>query len=258
MRRNPRRIQKTFRAGAARPFAESEFVKTLTEKFAALSTPLVFDAALRLKLPLRVAPSGIAPVLPGSRAAGRVLPAKHFGSVDVFLEAMETAQPGDVLVIDNGNRRDEGCIGDLTALEAKATGLAAIVVWGMHRDTPELREIAFPIWSYGTCPAGPVRLDPRTADALLLARFGDFDVGSSDLVFADDDGCVFIEASSEEQVLDTARKIWERERAQADAIRSGETLRCQLRFAEYLVKRAADPTYTFRQHLRKLGGAIEE
>jgi len=233
-------------------------VKTLMEKFAALSTPLVFDAALRLKLPVRVAPSGIAPVIPGTRAAGRVLPAKHFGSVDVFLVAMETAQPGDILVIDNGNRLDEGCIGDLTALEAKATGLAAIVVWGTHRDTPELREIAFPIWSYGTCLAGPVRLDPRTADALLLARFGDFDVRSSDLVFADDDGCVFIEASSADQMLDTARKIWERERAQADAIRSGETLRSQLRFAEYLTKRATDPAYTFRQHLRKLGGAIEE
>jgi len=258
MRRNPRQIQKKFRAGAARSFAESESVKTLTEKFAALSTPLVFDAALRLKLPLRVAPPGIAPVIPGTRAAGRVLPAKHFGSVDVFLEAMETAQPGDVLVIDNEDRRDEGCIGDLTALEAKATSLAAIVVWGTHRDTPELREIAFPIWSYGTCLAGPVRLDLRTDDALVLARFSDFEVRSSDLVFADDDGCVFIEASSADQVLDTAKGIWERERQQADAIRSGETLRSQLHFAEYLAKRAADPAYTFRQHLRKLGGAIEE
>lgn len=96
------------------------------------------------------------------------------------------------------------------------------------------------------------------ADALVLARFGDFEVRSSDLVFADDDGCVFIEASSAEPVLDTARKIWERERAQVDAIRSGETLRSQLHFAEYLAKRATDPAHTFRQHLRKLGGAIEE
>jgi 4-hydroxy-4-methyl-2-oxoglutarate aldolase len=232
--------------------------EALAEKFAELSTPLVFDAALRLKIPVRVAPSGIAPVIPGTRAAGRVLPAKHFGSVDVFLEAMETAQPGDVLVIDNGCRRDEGCIGDLTALEAKASGLAAIVVWGTHRDTPELRQIAFPIWSYGACLAGPLRLDPREADALRSARFGDFEVRRSDLVFADDDGCVFIDGASAKQLLDTARNIWERERQQADAIRSGETLRSQLRFADYLAKRAADPTYTFRQHLRKLGGAIEE
>lgn len=230
----------------------------LAEKFAELSTPLVFDAALRLKIPVRVAPSGIAPIIPGARAAGRVLPAKHFGSVDVFLEAMETAEAGDVLVIDNAGRRDEGCIGDLTALEARAAGLVAIVVWGTHRDTAELRQIGFPIWSYGSCLSGPQRLDPRDADALTSARFGDFEVQNTDLVFADDDGCVFIGGASIEKLLETARTIWQRERAQADAILSGEKLRSQLGFSEYLAKRAADPTYTFRKHLRILGGAIEE
>jgi regulator of RNase E activity RraA len=232
--------------------------ETLAKKFTELSTPLVLDAALRLKISFRIAPFGITPIIPGLRAAGRVLPAKHFGSVDVFLEAMETAQAGDVLVIDNGGRRDEGCIGDLTALEAQACGLAAMVVWGTHRDTPELRQIGFPIWSYGSCPSGPQRLDPRSDDALRSARIGDFNVGNRDVVFADDDGCVFIEHESVEAVLDAAREIWQRERAQADAIRSGKNLRMQLRFADYLAQRAADPGSTFRQHLRKLGGAIEE
>ena len=232
--------------------------ETLAEKFTELSTPLVVDAALRLKIAFRLAPFGIAPVVPGTRAAGRVLPARHFGSVDVFLEAMETAGRGDVLVIDNAGRHDEGCIGDLTALEAKAAGLAALVVWGTHRDTPELRQIGFPIWSYGCCPSGPVRLDPREASALSSARFGDFETNNNDVVFADDDGCVFLPANSAEALLQTARDIWQRERGQADAIRSGASLRAQLRFADYLSKRAADPNYTFRKHLRILGGAIEE
>ncbi|HZM21166.1 MAG TPA: hypothetical protein VFC02_05450 [Anaerolineales bacterium] len=52
---------------------------------------------------------------------GRVLPARHYGSVDIFLETMGNSQPGDILVIDNGGRLDEGCIGDLTTLEAKAS-----------------------------------------------------------------------------------------------------------------------------------------
>jgi regulator of RNase E activity RraA len=232
--------------------------ETLAEKFAALSTPLVADAAVRMKLSLRIAPPGIAPVILGSRVAGRALPVKHFGSVDVFLEVMETAQDGDVLVIDNGGRRDEGCIGDLTALEAQAAGLAAIVVWGMHRDTPELRQIGFPIWSYGSCPSGPQRLDPRDETALRAARFGDFEVQKVDAVFADDDGCVFVEAASVEELLTTARSIWESERRQADAVRSGKTLRTQLLFGEYLEKRSADPTYTLRRHLKASGGAIEE
>ena len=40
--------------------------------------------------------------------------------------------------------------------------------------------------------------------------------------------------------------------------RAGETLRDQTAFATYLTRRAADPTYTFRHHLRRVGGAVEE
>jgi 4-hydroxy-4-methyl-2-oxoglutarate aldolase len=230
----------------------------LSEKFADLSTPLIADAALRLRLPMRIAPSGIRPVISGGRLAGHALPAKHFGSVDVFLEAMESASSGDILVIDNGGRRDEGCIGDLTVLEARASGLAGIVVWGTHRDTPELRQIGFPIFSYGSWPSGPQRLDQRTEDALRLARFGDFEVTKSDAVFADDDGSVFVSVESVEQVLTTAREIWQTERGQADRIKADETLREQLQFAEFLKKRETNPDYTFRQYLRDIGGAIEE
>jgi 4-hydroxy-4-methyl-2-oxoglutarate aldolase len=254
------RIQKNFRLAPARSFSQNGFVKneTVAEKFADLSTPLVADAAVRLRIPIRIASPGIAPVVPAHRVAGRALPARHFGSVDVFLEAMESAEAGDVLVIDNAGRRDEGCIGDLTALEAQACGLAGIVVWGTHRDTPELRQIGFPVWSYGSWPSGPQRLDPRDDAALRSARFGDFEVQKSDIVFADDDGCLFVAAASVEEMLGTARTIWEKERRQADAVRSGKTLRTQLRFAEFLAKRSFDPGYTLRQHLRTIGGAIEE
>lgn len=232
--------------------------ESLSRAFGELSTPLIADAALRLKIPLRISPPGIQPVTPDQRLAGPTVPVRHFGSVDVFLEAMQGAQPGAVLVIDNSGRLDEGCIGDLTALEAEHCGLAGIIVWGAHRDTPELRQIPLPIFSYGTCPSGPQRLDPRDPSALRSARFGNFLIEPGDVVFADDDGCLFVAADRVDELLRVAQEIWKRERRQAEAIKSGRSLREQLDFAQYLEKRETDPSYSFREHLRKISGAIEE
>jgi regulator of RNase E activity RraA len=223
-----------------------------------IPTPLVADACLRVKAPFAMAPAGIRSIPDGAQVAGRALPARHHGSVDVFLEAMEHAAPGDVLVVDNGGRLDEACVGDLTILEARASGLAGVVVWGAHRDTAELREIGFPVWSYATLPAGPRRLDPRDPDALERARFGDAWVGRDAHVFADADGVLFVPAARLDEIRAVARRIYQTERAQADRVRAGETLRAQLGFKAYLERRAADPGYTLRAHLRAHAGAIEE
>jgi 4-hydroxy-4-methyl-2-oxoglutarate aldolase len=232
--------------------------RQLSDSFSRLSTPLIADACVRRGIPLRIAPPSIRPVLSKHRVAGGVLPVRHYGSVDIFLEAIGAAEPSDILVIDNEGRMDEACIGDLTVLEVQAFGLGGIVVWGMHRDAEELMQIDLPVFSYGTYAAGPVRLDPRDPDALSSARIGDFLVSKEDVVFGDLDGVIFVHNEKVMDLIDLASSIMEKEREQAKAVRSGSTLRDQFRFEEYLTRRSADPDYTFRKHLRALGRVVEE
>jgi regulator of RNase E activity RraA len=227
------------------------------QRFATLTTPHIADGCIRAGVEVRCAPSGIQAREPGARLVGRALPTQHVGSVDVFLEAFEGAESGDVLVVDNRGRRDESCVGDLVALEAKGAGISGILIWGLNRDTVDVREIGLPVFSLGTIPTGPLHFTERPADALAVATVGDWTVTRDDVVFGDEDGALFVPRSSVDAVLGFAETIRDTERAQADRMSAGTSLREQVRFTDYLTARKADPALTFRTHLNAVGGAVE-
>jgi regulator of RNase E activity RraA len=230
----------------------------LRRRFATLTTAHLADSCLRAQVPVRCAPALLQAVVPGTRLAGRVCPARHVGSVDIFLEALEGAAPGDVLVVDNGGRLDEACVGDLVALEAQAAGLEGLVIWGLHRDTADIRVIGLPVFSLGAIPNGPQRLDVRPEDALESGAVGDWTVGREDVVLGDEDGVLFVPASRAADLFTIAETIRDTEGRQAERIRAGVSLRSQVQFDTYLAQRKRTPSLTFRDHLRAVGGAIEE
>ena len=224
----------------------------LARRFATLTTPHIADGVLRAGLPVRCAPTATVAVVPGTTLAGRVLPARHAGSVDVFLEALGAAEPGDVLVVDNQGRLDESCVGDLITLEAQQAGLGGVVIWGLNRDTVDIRAIGLPVFSLGTLPTGPLHAIERPDDALELAHIGDQTATRLDAVLGDEDGVLFVAYDSLNTVLAHAEQIRDTERRQAVMISEGTSLREQVRFDEYLAS-----GLSFREHLRGVGGEIE-
>jgi 4-hydroxy-4-methyl-2-oxoglutarate aldolase len=221
------------------------------------TTPFIADACVQLSLPVRVGPLGMRCNIAGSKVRGPARPARHAGSTDVFLEAIAASKKGDVLVIDNGGRTDEGCIGDLVVGEAFMSGIAGTICWGTHRDTGAIHAIGARVWSLGTCPNGPLELRRRVTTALTAANVGKVTVTLEDYVFADDDGVVVVATADLERIVETARDIATREGGQAARLLKGELLRTQLDLAGYVARRESDPTYTFRDHLKSFGGAIE-
>lgn len=219
-------------------------------------TAAVADAAIRLGIVVQPGPATLRPVISGEIFAGPARPVTHLGSVDVILETIDTAPRGSVLVVDNGGRTDEACVGDLLVLEAKLAGLSGAVIWGLHRDTLQLREIGLPLHSLGALPFGPRRI-PVAGKPMPVAILDGVAVSNDDFVVGDDDGILVFAADRKDELFQKAREIQRNESAQADRMRGGASLRQQLDFAAYKARQTTDPEYTLRQHLVERGNSIE-
>ena len=227
------------------------------ERLNRLTTAELADACLQLGITVRCAPSELQAISGNMHCAGRVLPTHHAGSVDIFLEALENAVYGDILVVDDRGRKDRSCVGDMIAREIKLAGVSGIIIWGCHRDTKELLRLELPIFSLGRIPTGPQAWSRRQDDAMEWARVGEWIVTREDIAVADEDGVIFIPYNKAEEIIIHAESIRNTELRQAMIIQNGTGLREQFYFKEYLEKRKKDPSYDFRTHLQSIGGAIE-
>lgn len=232
-------------------------LETLLSEIENLTTPHLADGCLATGHPIRCAPASVQALRPGQRLAGRAQPVRHVGSIDIFFEAIDRMPKGAVLVVDNDGRTDEACIGDIVLLEAKGAGAAGFVLWGLHRDSAELREIDFPVFSLGSLPTGPQRLHIRPPDPFERAIVGTHTITPRDIVVGDANGVIFIAEDKLEQVIAAAKTYRDTEARQLSAMRSGQSFRGLIRFPDYIAKRNIDPSYGLRAHLKAISGAGE-
>jgi 4-hydroxy-4-methyl-2-oxoglutarate aldolase len=105
--------------------------------------------------------------------------------------ALALAKPGDVLVIDG--KADQTCalMGAIMMTAAKQLKLGGVVLDAAVRDTLELEELDFPVFSVGTNPNGPTKNVPGRIGHPISC--GGVTVCAGDFVTADADGVMVVE-----------------------------------------------------------------
>lgn len=112
--------------------------------------------------------------------------------------ALEMVQPGDVLVIDDGDYTT-GCFGHRSAMLMRARGGVGAVMSGSVRDARELRRDRFPIFCRGVSPRAPQKNTPGSIN--VPVHVGGVVVHPGDIVVGDDDGVVVVPLAMAEAVL---------------------------------------------------------
>ncbi len=146
---------------------------------------------------------------------GAERPTRHLGT-----NAIASARPGDIIVVDNGGRTNVAGWGGLLSSGAVAAGVAGVIVYGACRDVDETSAIGLPLFATNACP--------RTARGRIEEEFtgGTIELGGvqlrqGDLVLADQSGVVIVPEDAALGVLEQAELIAAQEARMATEIING-------------------------------------
>ena len=200
----------------------------LVSRLSRLDSCAVSDALDKLGLPGAV--TGIARFSTDRRIAGRVLTVKldrpegrPASTRHLCTAAIEAAEPGDVIVIEQRTGIDAASWGGNLSIGAKQRCVAGVVIDGPARDIDESRQLEFPVFARS--------ITARTARGRIVEvstnepiSVGDVTVTPGDYVIADGSAVVFTAAAHIDQVLEIAESIVAREKAMAEALLAGQPI----------------------------------
>ncbi|MFA9478815.1 RraA family protein [Phycisphaerales bacterium AB-hyl4] len=191
-----------------------------------LYTPVVGDILDTLGYVHQFLPQPIQPMREGMKLVGRAMPALM---IDVYgpqkqpfgklTEALDQLQPGEVYLASGGEMR---CAywGEILTATARQRGAVGAVVNGFHRDTPQVPEQEWPVFSRGRF-AQDSSVRTQVVDYRVPIEVGQVTVQPGDLVFGDLDGVVVIPQQVEAEVIEKALEKARGEKTVRHAIENG-------------------------------------
>jgi len=186
-------------------------------ELAELGTATVYEASGREGL----IDADLQQLIPGSRAAGPARTVRCGQGDNLMVHAvMDRAQPGDVLVLTMPQPEPVALIGDLLMTQAKAKGVAALLVDAAVRDIEDLRELGVPIWARWIRVRGATKTELGEID--VPVEVGGATIRPRDAIVLDADGVVVVARERVDEVLAASRERLENERVKREKLQSGQ------------------------------------
>ncbi|MGB8215836.1 MAG: 3-hexulose-6-phosphate synthase [Candidatus Methanoperedens sp.] len=212
---------KEIRESIDRPVIAEEAETPIDEKTIELlkkvSTPNISDAMHR-----KGAMQNIRSICPGTKTAGKAVTVQTFpGDWAKAVEAIDVANPGDVIVIYNGSPHVAPW-GELATLSCINKGVAGVVIDGAVRDVDDIRRLNFPVFATSIVPnAG----EPKGFGEINAEiQCGGQTVKPGDFIVGDDNGVVVIPKERGYEIARRAVEVEKNERRIRDEIKRGKTL----------------------------------
>lgn len=143
------------------------------------------------------------------------------------LKALEMGQPGDVIVVDAGGDPNTSVCGGLMGGLARNRGIRGMIVDGAGRDTDELEDIGWPIWTRAITPRGTHTMFSGRKEELSInvpIQCGGVVVNPGDFVVADLMGVTVVPSDKAEEVVKLAKEQADREEETRKWVAQGKTV----------------------------------